>query len=120
MEAGNVYALEFIEDYNRRFGREPRNPHNAHRLLLPTEDLSRIFTWQEERTLTHNLVVHFKRVSYLVKPSPETIALGGRRIRVLEVEDWTVELRHGERVLPYSIFDKNPHVGQAPSSRTSG
>jgi hypothetical protein len=38
MEAGNAYAHEFIEDYNRRFGREPRNPHDAHRPLLSTED----------------------------------------------------------------------------------
>jgi hypothetical protein len=47
-----------------------------------------------------------------VKPSPETIPLGGRRIRVLESEDGAVELRHGGTVLPYSVFDKNPHVGQ--------
>ncbi len=32
---------------------EPKNPHNAHRSLLPEQDLSRIFTWQEERTLTN-------------------------------------------------------------------
>src|SRR5712692_9078781 len=87
MEDGNSFAPAFIEDYNARFGREPKNPHNAHRPLLPEEDLSRIFTWQEERTLTGNLVVHFKRVSYLVTPGPETIPLGSKRVQIREREN---------------------------------
>jgi hypothetical protein len=108
----NRCAPEFMEGYNRRFGRAPINSHDAHRSLRADEDLSRIFTWQEERTLTANLVVHFKRVSYLVAPNTQTRSLGGKRIRIFEREDGTVELRHGEQVLPYSIFDKNPHINQ--------
>jgi len=69
MEAGNAFCGEFIEDYNRRFGREPMNPHDAHRPLQRGEDLSRIFTWQEERTMTRNLVVHFRRSTCLIVPS---------------------------------------------------
>jgi hypothetical protein len=101
-----------MDDYNRRFARTPKNPHNAHRPLLPEEDLSRIFTWQEERMLTRNLVVHFKRVSYLVTPSAETIPLGGKRVQIRERENGEVEIWHGNTRLPYSVYDKNPHVGQ--------
>jgi hypothetical protein len=111
-EAANAFAPAYMADYNRRFGRAPLNSHDAHRPLLASEDLQRIFTWQEQRTLTSNLVVHFKRKSYLVRPSPETIALGGRRVLVLEHENGEVELRHGDTALPYVIFDKNPHVTQ--------
>jgi hypothetical protein len=60
MEAGNGFLPEFMEDYNRRFGRAPKSAHDAHRQLRGDEDLSRIFTWQEERTMSRNLVVHFK------------------------------------------------------------
>ncbi len=74
--------------------------------------MSRIFTWQEERRLTSNLVVHFKRVSYLVQPGPDTIPLGGKRVRILEREDGAVEIQHGDKLLPYSVFDKNPLVSQ--------
>ena len=70
MEVGNAFLAEFMEDYNRRFERTPKNSHDAHRPLHGDEDLSRIFTWQEERTMSRNLVVHFKRVSYLVEPAP--------------------------------------------------
>jgi hypothetical protein len=75
MEAGNAFLPEFIEDYNRRFARAPRNPHDAHRRLRTDENLTAIFTWQEERKLTRNLTVHFKRVTYLVKPGPDTLPL---------------------------------------------
>src|SRR6266849_5344106 len=119
MEDGNSFAPAFIEDYNARFGREPKNPHNAHRPLLPEEDLSRIFTWQEERTLTGNLVVHFKRVSYLVTPGPETIPLGSKRVQIRERENGDVEIWHGTKRLPYSVFDKNPTSARARSSKTS-
>ena len=64
---------EFMEDYNRRFGHPAKNAHDAHRPLRSDEDLSRIFTWQEERTMSRNLVVHFKRVTYLVEPGTKRV-----------------------------------------------
>ena len=59
-EAGNAYLPEFMEDFpgltartgNRRFAVSPRSQHDAHRLLLPQDDLDQIFTWQETRTLS--------------------------------------------------------------------
>jgi hypothetical protein len=61
MEAGNAFLPRFMDDYNRRFGLPPRNPHDAHRPLRGDEDLLQIFTWQEERVMSRNLVVHFKQ-----------------------------------------------------------
>jgi hypothetical protein len=62
-----------MADYNRRFERTAKNDHDAHRPLRGDEDLSRIFTWQEERRMSRNLVVHFKRTTYLVEPSPDPL-----------------------------------------------
>jgi hypothetical protein len=65
-EAGNAYLPEFRKDYNARFGREPASAHDAHRPVRDDEDLARTFTWQEDRKLTRNLTLHYKRVLYLV------------------------------------------------------
>lgn len=111
-EAANAYAPEFIEDYNRRFARPARNPHDAHRPLQPHEDLAAIFSWQEDRTVSRNLVVHYKRVKYLVTPGPDTADLGDQVVRVHEWQDGRVEIRHGSRALPFTVFDKNPTVRQ--------
>jgi hypothetical protein len=108
--AGNAYAPEFMADYNRRFAREPMNAHDAHRPVQPGEDLAQIFTWQEERTMTRNLVVHFRRLTYLIVPSPEAFALAGRRVLVLESADGQVEIRCAGQLLPYSVLEKQPLV----------
>jgi hypothetical protein len=112
LEGGNAFAPAFMADFNRRFGREPRNPHDAHRPLHRDENLSEIFTWQEERTMSRNLVVHFKRVTYLVEPGPDTLPLGGKRVRIHEWEDGRVEIHCEGRLLPCSVFDENPCVRQ--------
>ena len=76
----------------------------------PTNPPAQTFSWQEERTMSRNLTVHFKRVTYLVEPGPETLPLGGKRVIVREWEDGRVEIQCAGRTLPYSIFDKNPHL----------
>jgi hypothetical protein len=66
-----------MADYKRRFAREPRSAHNAHRPLLPHERLDRVFTWQEQRRVTQNLTLHYKRVMYLLEPT-ELARCGGQ------------------------------------------
>ncbi len=113
-EAGNAYLPEFRGDYNARFGREPRSLHDAHRPVRHDEDLERIFTWQEERKLSKNLTLHYKRVTYLVEPGPETLPLAGERCRVHEHEDGRIEVFHGRERLPCRVFfDKEPRVTDA-------
>jgi transposase len=112
MAEGNAYLITFMEDYNRRFAHAPRNPEDAHRPLRGDEDLDHIFAWREDRCMSTNLAVHFKRRAYLVTPTPDTLPLGKKTVQVYEWEDGRVELRFGGRLLPYTLFDKNPIVGQ--------
>jgi hypothetical protein len=110
MADGNAFAPTFMADYNTRFARQPMNPHDAHRPLQPGDDLSQIFTWQEERTMTRNLVVHFKRLTYLIVPSPVALTLAGRRVLVHESADGGVEIRCEGNLLPYSVMDQQTLV----------
>jgi hypothetical protein len=109
-----------MEDCNRRFGRAPQNPHDAHRPLQDGDDLSRIFSWQVERTVSRNLTVYFKRVTYLVEPGPSTLPFGGKRVRVHEWDDGRVEIYAGGSPLPYSIFDQHPRGAADGKTRLGG
>jgi hypothetical protein len=112
-EAGNAYLPAFWADYNARLAREPQSPHDAHRPVRDDEDLALLFTWQEERKLTRNLTLHYKRVVYLVEPGSETLPLAGERCCVHEYEDGRIEVRHAGKILPCRVFfDKDPHVDQ--------
>jgi transposase len=112
MTDGNAYLPAFMEDYNRRFAHRPRTPEDAHRPLRGDEDLDHIFAWREDRCMSTNLTVHFKRRAYLVTPSPATLPLGKKTVQVYEWADGRVELRFKGRLLPYTLFDKNPLVSQ--------
>jgi hypothetical protein len=109
IEAANTFAPTFMEDFNGRFAKPPRNPHDAHR-DVDEQVLETVFSWQEERTMSRNLVVHYRRVSYLIEPTKEALKLGGRKVGVHEWHDGRVEIRFGGVNLPYSTVDKEPHV----------
>ena len=114
MEAANAFAPQFVADYNRRFGKAARSEHNAHRPVLAAENLDDIFCWQEERSVRPNLTLRYDTVQYLIKPSPENLALRKQHVSVFEYADGRIELRAGKRILEYEIgYNKAIPVRQA-------
>jgi hypothetical protein len=111
-EAANAYAPEFMAAYNERFGKDPRSDHNAHRPVRDDEDLARIFSWQEDRKISRELTIHYRRGVYLIESSPETLALRGQRCRVHAYADGRIELRHEGRSLPFRAFEAQRRVTQ--------
>ena len=61
IEAANEYVAEFMADYNARFAVEPKSRHNMHRSVGPLENLERIFAFQEQRILSKNLTLQYKK-----------------------------------------------------------
>jgi transposase len=113
-QVANAYLPEFLADYNERFACAPQSPYDAHRPLRDDEDLDLIFTWQEERKLSRNLTLQYKRVIYIVEPRPETLALAGERCRVHEHKNGGIEIRHaGQQLRCRAFFNRDPHVTQA-------
>jgi transposase len=112
-DAGNAFLPAFMADYNRRFERAPANQHDAHRPMLAHEDPARIFTWQEERRLTDNLTLHYKRVLYLVDVSAAAESARGKRVLVVENEDGAVHIEYGGVTLQAHAFPKDARVSQA-------
>lgn len=49
MESANAFAEEFMNDYNRRFSKAPRQEFDVHRELDVDDDLDMVFTWREAR-----------------------------------------------------------------------
>jgi hypothetical protein len=62
----------------------PQSADDAHRPLLPHEKLDRVFTWQEERHVTQNLTLHYRRIMYLLEPSELSRAAAGKKVVVRE------------------------------------
>ncbi len=112
LEDGNAYLEEYRRAHNTKFAVAPASEHDAHRPLLDHDELDKVFTWQEERTLSKNLTLHYRKKMLMVTPSPETTGLARCRVRIYEWDDGHLEVVCDGRALPFTLFDKNPYVDQ--------
>jgi len=112
-EAANAFIPAFVDDYNRRFGKQPRNAHDAHRPLRPDEDVESIFSWRELRKMTKDLTLHYERKLYMVADSPANRRLIGKYVEVFQFADGRIELRVAGKPIPYSVYDKLGNVDAA-------
>jgi hypothetical protein len=112
LEAANELMPAFIEAYNAKFAKVPRNTHDAHRAVRPDEDLDLIFAWRELRKVTQNLTLHYERQLYLLPDTPENRRLIGKYVEVFQYPDGRIEIRVAGRALPYSTYDKLGVVDQ--------
>jgi hypothetical protein len=68
IEAANQYLPEFIEDYNQRFGKEPRDPENAHRPLREEDNLERLFARRSVRKISKDMSFHYEGEFFQIDP----------------------------------------------------
>jgi hypothetical protein len=105
-EAGNAYLPEFSANFNQRFAVQPISQHDAHRPLTAQDDLARILTWQESRTLSKNLTVQFEKVVYQVQTARPTFAMRNAQVTVCKDASGNISLLYKHKPLPYTIFHK--------------
>lgn len=112
IDAANAFMPAFIADHNRRFGKLPRDRHDAHRPLRDDEALDTIFAWRETRKVTQNLTLHYERKLYLLPDVPAHRQLIGKYVDVFHYPDGRIEIRAGNESLPYSTYDKLGTIDQ--------
>jgi len=105
-EAGNAYLFEFMQDFNQRFADEPRSEVNAHRSLTVKDDLTRILTWQETRTISKNLTVQFEKIVYQIQTERPTYTMRNAIVTICVDAKQNITLIYKSKSLPYTIFHK--------------
>ncbi|MDP2377574.1 MAG: ISNCY family transposase [Reyranella sp.] len=105
-EDGNACLQKFMGDFNDRFADEPRSSVDAHRKLTAKDDLVRILTWQEARTISKNLTVQFENVVYQIQTERPTYTMRNAMITVCVDAKQNVTLLYKGKFLPYTIFHK--------------
>ena len=111
--AANAFLPGYMARHNQRFAKSPFDPRDLHRPLAAHEDLSAEMVWREQRTVTKALTLHYNKVLFILDPTETAKPLVGKRVDVCEYPDGRLEIRHGEHVLPYQVFDKIRQVNQA-------
>jgi hypothetical protein len=84
MEEGNKFLEEFRLKYNKKFAVEPANSANAHRKLLPNQNLEHLCMIEEERILSRDLSFQYKTDLYQID-SEYKHRLYGKRVQIYEL-----------------------------------
>lgn len=106
METANQFLPKFMEWFNSRFAVPAKSLINAHRPLLPTEDLEAIFTHQEKRVLSQNLTCQYHQHLYQITEKRPSYALRGAIIMVREDMKGRISLMYHGKALSYSEIER--------------
>ncbi len=111
--SANEMLPAFMEDYNARFAKLPRNAKDLHRPLLPDENLDDAFAWREDRTVSASLTVQYDKMLFILEPNDFSRGLVRKRVTISDYQDGRLIIAHNGRPLAYSIFDKVRQVNLA-------
>jgi len=115
IEAANAFLPSFLDKFNQKFAKTPASPQNAHRPLLATHKLDRIFCLKYTRQLSKNLTLQYNNVIYQVFADKKEYTLRKARVTVLEREDGTITIEHRGKALTVQPY----HQMQARTDEVS-
>jgi transposase len=106
LAAANAYLPEFIAAYNERFAVAPRVTESAHRRLSKGDDLNRILTLCEKRTLSKNLTLSYNNVIYQIKTKRSAYTMRKAQVEVRENQRGEISIEYKQRPLEYTIYSE--------------
>jgi Helix-turn-helix domain len=92
LDAANDFMPTFIADYSRRFGKLPRDRHDAHRAVRNEEDLAAIFSWREFRKVTDSLTLRYERKLYVLQDTPDNRRHIRKYVEVFQFPNGRIEI----------------------------
>ena len=116
IEAANAFLPTFLHDFNQKFAKAPADPINAHRPLLSTHNLDKIFCLKYTRQLSNNLTLQYDNVIYQVFADRREYTLRKAKVTVYEAKDGVVTIEHGKKKLTAQPY----HKMQARAEEVSG
>mgnify|MGYP001598158283 CR=1 FL=1 len=120
-EEGTKYFREvYIPKHNTKFSVLPKDPTNLHRTL--SEDLSRIFTIQNNRIVSNALVVQYKNTRYqLDVKGAGNYLLKRASVLIEKNKRGEIVIRHKDKIIQHKAIGqiiRKPKIVQTASSKT--
>lgn len=108
IEAANKFLPVFIEEYNKKFGKEPRNEEDAHRCLRKEDDLIRIFARRAVRKISKDLSFQYEGVFYQIHPRRPN-QFRKTHVNILERPGKPILVESGGKEYPYTKWEGTQH-----------
>jgi transposase len=93
IEAANAFLPSFLDGFNKKFAKDPQDPFNAHKPLLETHNLDKIFSLKYKRHLSKSLTLQYNNVIYqVIMPEQLEYTLRKAEVMVIETKDGKVSI----------------------------
>ena len=113
----NDYLSEFMAHFNRKFTVQPASSSNAHRPLLPTEDLEQILVVKEKRVLSKNLTLSYDRVIYQIVTQRPTYTMRGAGVVVCKNSRGEITILYKGKKLDYRTYHQQPRQAEVKDAK---
>jgi hypothetical protein len=97
MDAANQVLRRFLPDYNRHFGRAPRETEKAWRPA--PQDLDRICCFRHQRSVSNDNVVQWEGRRFQIPPRLSRFSFAGAIVQLYESLDGKFAIYHGDTKL---------------------
>lgn len=104
IEEANLFLPTYLEKYNKRFGKEPASPFNAHRALNHKQDLDRILCNKEARKISKNLEINYKNEIYQIQAPHRVNRLRGVTVLVIEKMNGNILIEYKGDLLDFICY----------------
>ena len=101
LEEANAFLPDFIERYNARFAKAPRDPNSAWVELPAQFDLAYYFAVRETRKVRSDHCISFSGRLLQLLPDPKGPSLVDKSVTVHVVPEGDIYLYHGKQPIPY-------------------
>jgi len=101
IDEANRFLVNYIPKHNKRFGKTPRDPVDAHEPLNPIHDLRRILAKRKTRKISKNLEISWNNEALQIQAPNQARRLAGNRCNVIETLDGEILLEYEGKLLKW-------------------
>ena len=101
LDSANALLTRFLVDFNRRFGRRPRETVTAWRTAPP--DLDRICCFVHSRVVSNHNVVQWEGRRLQIPPQGRRFSFAGAKVNLYQALDGRIALYYGQTKLQHTL-----------------
>jgi transposase len=106
IEEANLFLPTYLKMYNKRFGKVPSSPFNAHRELKHNQDLDHILCKKESRRVSKNLEISYKTSIFQIQALNRANRLRGANVQVIELMDSEILIEYNGEFLDFIRYEE--------------
>ena len=111
IEEGNAFLPGFLKELNDKFLKTPQNPIDAHRSILETQNLDKIFCLKHTRQISKSLTFQYGGVIYQAHADRLEYTLRKQKVTIFERADGELYMEcRGKQIRAIAFHEMSPQA----------